>query len=118
VLLHIVPDSGAYGPPLLGLHLYAWCLVVFLVAIAAVAFLLLVEKQFATARSADAPYWVRGAAMAMMAVTGLSAISSFVQCGLTECADNPTSYWLFRGLDTTSSLFDPIGCGRVHLCII
>ena len=36
ILLHIVPGSGEYGSPLLGFHLYTWCLVIFMLAIAAV----------------------------------------------------------------------------------
>src|ERR1700674_2064627 len=29
ILLHIVPPDSGYGPPVLGLHLYTWALVVF-----------------------------------------------------------------------------------------
>jgi disulfide bond formation protein DsbB len=29
ILLHIVPPDAGYGPPVLGLHLYTWALVVF-----------------------------------------------------------------------------------------
>src|SRR6202030_3580745 len=29
ILLHIVPPDLGYGPPVLGLHLYTWALVVF-----------------------------------------------------------------------------------------
>jgi hypothetical protein len=29
ILLHIVPPDPGYGPPVLGLHLYSWALVVF-----------------------------------------------------------------------------------------
>jgi disulfide bond formation protein DsbB len=29
ILLHIVPPDSGYGPPVLGLHLYSWALVVF-----------------------------------------------------------------------------------------
>ena len=97
VLLHIVPGSGAYGAPFLGLHLYTWCLLVFLLAVAAVALLLLIEGQFDAGRADPAPSWTRAAAWAVMAMTIVCALSTFIQCGPTECVDDPTSYWLFSG---------------------
>lgn len=98
VLLHIVPGSGSYGSPLFGLHLYTWCVLLFLAAILSVAVLLLLEKQFEPeAGNAGAASWARAGAVAMMLMTGMTALSAFVQCGPTECVDNPTSYWLLTG---------------------
>ena len=37
ILLHIVPPDPGYGPPILGLHLYSWALVVFACLIASSA---------------------------------------------------------------------------------
>ena len=51
VLLHIVPGSGAYGSPLFGIHLYTWSLVLFLVVVAGVALLLMMEGQFERVRA-------------------------------------------------------------------
>ena len=44
VLLHIVPGSGAYGAPLLGLHLYTWSFILFALVILGTAVLLLVPR--------------------------------------------------------------------------
>ncbi len=98
VLLHIVPGSGAYGAPFLGLHLYTWCLIFFLLAIAAVAVMLLLEGQFATPGSAvpASPRWVELAAAALIVMTTLCVVSTYVECGPRECPDDPTSYWLFQ----------------------
>ena len=98
VLLHIVPGSGAYGEPFLGLHLYTWCLIFFLVAIAAVAVMLLLEGQFAAPGPAvpASPRWVELAAVLLVAMAALCVVSTFVECGPRECPDNPTSYWLFE----------------------
>lgn len=98
VLLHIVPGSGTYGAPFLGLHLYTWCLVFFLLAIAAVALMLLFEGQFAGAGAPlpAPPRWVELAAVALIAVTALCVVSTFLECGPRECPDDPTSYWLFQ----------------------
>ena len=38
ILLHIVPPDSGYGPPVLGLHLYTWALVVFCCLILSSAF--------------------------------------------------------------------------------
>ena len=94
VLLHIVPGSGAYGSPLLGLHLYTWSLVLFLTAIAAVAVLLLMEGQFERGRAQPARAWHRVAMGLYLGVTAVIGIAAFVECGPGECPDNPTSYWL------------------------
>ena len=37
ILLHIVPPDPGYGPPVLGLHLYSWALLVFVCLIASSA---------------------------------------------------------------------------------
>jgi hypothetical protein len=37
ILLHIVPPDPGYGPPIFGLHLYSWALVVFACLIASSA---------------------------------------------------------------------------------
>ena len=94
VLLHIVPGSGAYGSPLLGLHLYTWSLLLFLAAIAAVAVLLLMEGQFERGRAQPASSWQRMAMGLYLAVTVVTGLAAFAQCGPSECPDNPTSYWL------------------------
>ena len=95
VLLHIIPGSGAYGSPLLGLHLYTWCLLLFLLAIAVSALLLLVEDQFERARPWPMPSWQRLVVGLYVGVTVLVGVSAFVECGPGECPDDPTGYWLF-----------------------
>lgn len=94
VLLHIVPGSGGYGAPLLGLHLYSWCLILFMAAILATAVMLLMEGQFERARAVPAAGWHKLAMGLYLAVTVLAGISAFALCGPGECPDNPTSYWL------------------------
>ena len=95
VLLHIVPGSGAYGSPLWGLHLYTWCVVLFLVVIAGIALLLLMEGQFERSRPPPDGGWHRLVVGLYVGVTVLVGVSAFVECGPGVCPDNPTSYWLF-----------------------
>ena len=96
VLLHIVPGSGGYGAPLLGLHLYSWCLILFMAAILATAVMLLMEGQFERARGMPATGWHKLAMGLYLAVTVLVGMAAFAQCGPGECPDNPTSYWLLE----------------------
>jgi len=108
VLLHIVPGTGAYGSPILGLHLYSWALVLFLLVIAGVALLMVLSgsgRSDHDHRGLLAPPQFVGlskfAAYFLVVMTLANAVVSFVQCGPIECPDNPVSYWL---LDHLSSL--------------
>jgi disulfide bond formation protein DsbB len=96
VLLHIVPGSGAYGAPLLGLHLYTWSLILFALVILGTAVLLVVPR-------ADTGAWTLPAGMkhalawAIIGLTALNAVTTFLQCGPIECPDNPVRYWALSG---------------------
>ena len=101
VLLHIVPGTGAYGSPILGLHIYSWAFALFLAVIAGVAALLVVagsgsfEPQRAATRvAARFSGAAKAAAFFLVVMAFANAVASFVQCGPIECPDNPTSYWL------------------------
>ncbi len=102
VMLHIVPGSGAYGSPLWGLHFYSWALLAFLAVILLVALVLfLFGAAVAEAPPADAamaadPGWLgRIAFFAVAGMTLVTLLAAFAECGFSECADNPVSYWLF-----------------------
>ncbi|MFI5000849.1 MAG: disulfide bond formation protein B [Reyranellales bacterium] len=103
VLLHIVPGTGAYGSPILGLHFYSWALVLFIAVVLGTAFLLILsgggrlEHDRFDSRIADrfAGFYKFAAYMLILA-TLANAVASFVQCGPLECPDNPTSYWLLQ----------------------
>ena len=89
-----MPGSGAYGSPLLGLHLYTWCLILFVAAIALAALMLLMEGQFERARLVPVAGWQKLVIGLYLTITVLVGVSAFVQCGPGECPDNPTGYWL------------------------
>lgn len=94
VLLHITPGSGAYGAPLLGLHLYTWSFILFALVILGTAVLLLVPKPASAVWTV--PLRVKqGLAWAAIGLTALNAITTFLQCGPLECPDNPVRYWIF-----------------------
>jgi len=103
VLLHIVPGTGAYGSPLLGLHYYSWAFLLFVAIIVAVCVLLLMgggipaEHDRRESRSANRLSGIaRFISHLLIVVTLANAALSFAQCGFGNCPDNPTDYWLLR----------------------
>ena len=105
VLLHIVPGTGAYGSPILGLHYYSWALLLFVVVIVAVCLLLILgggdraeHERFDARPAARFSGISRFAAYLLIVLTLANAAMSVVQCGFGECADNPTTYWLLQRL--------------------
>jgi disulfide bond formation protein DsbB len=99
VLLHIVPGSGAYGHPILGLHSYGWALILFLIIVAGTAVLLVLSgRGVPSERHESFGVPSRSAAYLLIAVTLANAVGSFVQRGPIECPDNPTGCWLLQRL--------------------
>jgi disulfide bond formation protein DsbB len=103
VLLHIVPGTGSYGPPILGLHYYTWALVLFVATVAAVAILLLlsgggrVHRDWHEARNGEPLGALSGAvAWLLILVTVGNALATLALCGPLECPHDPTSYWIKR----------------------
>lgn len=94
VLLHVVPGTGSYGAPLLGLHLYTWSFMLFALVILGTAVLLLLPPAMSPARAL--PLRVQhGLAWTAIGLTALNAVTTFLQCGPLECPDNPVQYWAF-----------------------
>lgn len=63
ILLHIVPGTGAYGNPFLGLHFYTWSFIVSVLIISGGAILLAYDRQFVGQRSTKKPRRVAVLAM-------------------------------------------------------
>ena len=99
ILLHIVPGTGSFGSPMLGLHLYTWAFIIFALMIAGTAMLLFYDRQFGrpepwSSRLSPLPL----TAFVLFAVVTVGNIAStLLICGLGFCPDNPTHYLLFGG---------------------
>jgi disulfide bond formation protein DsbB len=95
ILLHIVPGSGSYGDPFLGLHYYTWVLIVSVLILAGTAGMLIFDRQF-TDEKRDAT--LKGWPLAIFALFGLLAlgngVSTVLECAGGLCPDNPTGYLL------------------------
>lgn len=96
VLLHILPNDPGFGTPVLGLHLYTWCLIVFLAHIAASA-LMLVGTAWLEDRRIE-PWRYTGVTAGALAVIVLVNIGSVIaEAGVNwMLPENPTGYLLFK----------------------
>jgi hypothetical protein len=94
ILLHIVPPDLGYGPPVLGLHLYTWALLVFCCLILSSALGLLGLSDNARAL----PGVVTNGISALVIVIGaVIAVATFAMEGFnTFLPPNPESYELLR----------------------
>lgn len=94
VLLHIAPNTGAYGSAFLGLHLYTWSVVLasgFLIGI--VLLLLLCNTQFDQPSKQKAPILLyRYIFILLIFITLMNALTTFSICGFEICPSNPTHY--------------------------
>jgi disulfide bond formation protein DsbB len=99
ILLHIVPVPGqptGYGTPIMGLHLYTWAFIFFVVTIFIIAVMMLFGKQFDRANEKLSNNELQGFALIVFYVVFVLAaanvITSFLECGLGPCPDNPVKY--------------------------
>ncbi len=97
ILLHIAPGDRGYVSSFLGLHLYSWAFVAFSLAILYVALMLIVEARVdAARRRIDIPNLAERLCIWLFALlVAANLASTFLECGLGACPDNPTAYdWL------------------------
>lgn len=98
ILLHIVPGTGSYGDPFLGLHYYTWVLIVASLVIAGTAGMLMFDRQFTDERPAPAATDWPVAVVALFALLALgNGVSTLLECAGGLCPDNPTEYMLLPG---------------------
>ncbi len=93
VALHVVPGSGAYGAAFLGYHLYTWSLITCILIIVATTFLMGFDRQYyVKAVNGKFKWLVNIFFIALILLLALNIINVYLECGLTECPDNPTQY--------------------------
>jgi disulfide bond formation protein DsbB len=96
IALHIVPGTGAYGPPVLGLHLYTWAFVLFAAVVLGCAAMLVLHRE--------GPAGGRAGVAGSLAVALFLALSlgngaaTLAECGTGLCPDDPSGYDGLRDL--------------------
>lgn len=107
ILLHIVPGTGHYGSPVLGLHYYTWAGICFFLIILGTSFMLLFEGQYKTSDTPENETRFGNNKLAKIAfflMLGLAvgnAVSTLLECGPGICADPPTSYELIDKIESS-----------------
>ncbi len=100
VLLHILPGDQGFGTPFLGLHLYTWCLIVFVSQIAASALMLTGTawlKEDERVASRLTPVITRVTAAAFVVIVVANLLSVIAEAGLHwDLPSDPVGYLLFK----------------------
>lgn len=107
ILLHIIPGTGHYGSPVLGLHYYTWAGICFGLVILLTAILLLFERQFQSDEPMARQERFGGNKLAafafylMVVLAVMNAVTTLLECGPRVCADPPTEYKLLDEMKST-----------------
>lgn len=98
VLLHIVPGTGAYGSAVFGVHFYTLAWVSSVATVLYVAVLLLrFRRESAPLVAGQGGWTVRLALGLFVALIAANLVSTLLECGTGQCADDPVVYeWLQR----------------------
>lgn len=100
IVLHIIPGTGAYGAPILGLHLYTWVFILCVVAIVYISLLLSVSLQYhgRIERKPHRAFRILSycAFVLLLGMAISNAISTYLECGFAECPDNPITYQAYK----------------------
>jgi hypothetical protein len=99
ISLHIVPGTGTYGAPFLGMHYYTWAFLVFSLIVLGTAIIAAYSTQYHKQKFIpfrEQSGLAKVAIVVSLAFVALNAVVTFAECGPLECPSNPTSYWLFK----------------------
>jgi len=99
ISLHIVPGSGSYGAPFLGMHYYTWAFLVFALIIFGTAIIAAYSTQYDKQKFIafrEQSGIAKVAIVVAVLFVAMNALVTFAECGPLQCPDNPTSYWLFN----------------------
>ena len=95
VLLHIAPGDAGYGSAFLGLHFYTWALVSsVLIIIAATVILFMSDLNIALRPLGIGALPGRIVSGLFVLLIAANLISTLLECGTGQCADNPVRYEL------------------------
>ncbi|GAA5100606.1 disulfide bond formation protein B [Bartonella acomydis] len=95
VFLHITPDDLGYGSTFFGLHFYTWTLIISVLCIIAVS-LMMILSELASKFTMFSPFPVfsKVASFLFVFLIGANLVSTILECGGGQCADDPLEYEL------------------------
>ena len=104
ISLHVTTPEG-FGPAIMGFHMYTWVFIISMIAVIYIAVVMSFPRQYeikqndseyAEARSKKIRIFTHVAFALLALVVFANLASTFVECGLTECPDDPTAYVLIQ----------------------
>lgn len=104
IALHI-NDPHGYGSAVLGLHMYTWVFVLCIIAIIYIAIVLGLSSQYEIKANKDEIVEAKAKKIKIFThivfalfvfIIAANLISTFAECGLSECSDNPVVYTLWH----------------------
>jgi disulfide bond formation protein DsbB len=94
IALHVVPGTGSYGSAMFGFHLYTWSFIVSMIVIIVTTILMSQDRQYLPIHWDN--HRVRWIAhllfLILIILLAINIGSVLLECGLSECPDNPVSY--------------------------
>ncbi|WP_019215988.1 disulfide bond formation protein B [Legionella tunisiensis] len=98
IFIHVAPGDLGYGSPLLGLYLYTWSAIGFVVIIGVIAIAQLFERGFYKDNPPpSSSRWLNLLMSIFLLLILANGISTFIECGFFICKSTPQHYYL---LDT------------------
>ena len=94
IALHVVPGTGSYGDPVFGLHLYTWSFIVSMAVLIGTSLILGVDRQYQLGymNGKKTCWMVHVLFLILVILIGLNVAGVAMECGLSQCPENPTKY--------------------------
>ncbi len=96
ILLHIAPSDIGYGSTVFGMHLYTWAFIVFAVVVLLIGVMMFFEDQFENKEdhksTKSLSLFIKAVFLLAVFIAAANVVTTFLECGISECLDNPTSY--------------------------
>ncbi|CAF26582.1 hypothetical protein Q648_00895 [Bartonella quintana JK 12] len=104
VFLHITPDDLGYGSTFFGLHFYTWAFLIAVLCIFAVTFIMILS-ELAHKFKVFSPIPLLSGAASFLFIFLIAAnlVSTVLECGGGQCADDPVRYELLSNWFPSSS---------------
>lgn len=98
IALHVIPGTGAYGSPVLGLHLYTWAFIIAMTIVIITTLLLGIDRQYQKSNYKNIRWtYLTNLLFLLVTMTILANIlSAILECGFNACPDNPIRYELIN----------------------
>jgi len=95
ILLHISPGDPGYSKAVFGFHFYTWSFITFIAVIFGIALLLCLSEKNQSGRPVFAGRITVIVMLTFLVIVFGNLASTLLECGLTQCPDDPTQYlWL------------------------